>query len=72
MSEQEKINSLEEIMDLEEGTLEKDDLLEDYPEWDSIAALAFIAFIDEKYHKTISGQDLKALKTVADAIGIME
>lgn len=72
MTEQEKINALEEIMDLDGGTMKKEELLENYPEWDSIAALSFIAFIDEKYHKTISGQDLKKLKTVADAIEIME
>lgn len=72
MSEQEKINSLEEIMELDEGTLNMEDMLEDYPEWDSITALSFIAFMDEKFHKTISGQTLKELKTVADAIKIME
>lgn len=72
MSEQEKIHSLEEIMELDEGTLNKEDMLEDYPEWDSITALSFIAFMDEKFHKTISGQELKELKTVADAIKIME
>lgn len=72
MTEQEKISLLEETMELDEGTLHLDDVLEDYPEWDSITALAFIALMDEKFHKTMSGAELKAFKTVADAIRAME
>lgn len=72
MTDQEKISLLEETMELDEGTLQLDDILEDYPEWDSITALAFIALMDEKFHKTISGKEIKDFKTVADAIAVME
>lgn len=68
----EKINLLEEVMDLEEGTLSLEDILETYSEWDSIAALSFISLIDEKFHKTITGKEVKNLKTVKDAILLME
>lgn len=72
MTDQEKITMLEEIMELDEGTLQKDDVLEDYPEWDSITALSFIALMDEKFHKTITGKEIKEFKTVADVLNVME
>lgn len=72
MTEQKKISLLEEIMELDEGTLNVDDMLEDYAEWDSIAALSFIALMDEQFHKTISGPEIKAFKTVGDVLKVME
>ena len=71
MAEQEKIRMLEEVMELDEGTLHMEDVLEDFMEWDSIAALAFIALMDEQFHKTVSGSEIKMLKTVADAVALM-
>jgi acyl carrier protein len=35
-------------------------------EWDSLAALGVIVMFDMEYGKTITGQDLKAAKTIAD------
>lgn len=72
MSEKEKLALLEEIMDLDEGTLSLVDALVDLDEWDSISALSFIAMMDEKFQKTISGEDIKKLVTIADAIALME
>ena len=71
MNEKEKIAFLEEIMELDEGTLSVDDVLEDYVEWDSITALSLIAMMDEKFHKTISGADIKNMKTVSDVLEAM-
>ena len=36
MTNAEKIALLEEVMELEEGTLQQDDVLEEYDEWDSV------------------------------------
>lgn len=72
MTTQEKLEKLEEIMDLDPNTLKEKDELEEYGEWDSIAALSFIAMMDEEFGKTVKGADIKALKTVADALAIME
>lgn len=71
MSEQEKLTILEEIMELDEGTLAKDDLLENYDEWDSLTAISLIAIIDEKFGKTLTGNDIKSYKTVADVLSVM-
>lgn len=72
MTEQEKINMLEEIMELDEGTLSITDVLADYDEWDSVTALSLIAFMDETFGKTITGETIKQLKTVADVLAMME
>jgi len=72
MTEQEKIHILEETMELDNGTLNLNDFLENYQEWDSITILAFIALMDERFHKRITGKEIKELKTVADAIAMME
>ena len=72
MNEKEKLALLEEIMELNEGTLSVDDVLEDYVEWDSITALSLIAVMDEKFHKTISGENIKNMKTVSDVLEEMK
>ena len=41
-------------------------------EWDSIAMLSLIAMLDEEFDKTITGKELKELKTVADILAYME
>jgi len=72
MSEQERIELLEEIMDLDAGTLKTSDTLADYEEWDSLTALTFISEMDERFGRKVSGEQIKSFKTVADAIAIME
>lgn len=71
MSEQEKLELLEEIMDLEAGTLHVDDALADFEEWDSLSALSFISEMDERFGKKVTGQDIKSFVRVADALAIM-
>ena len=72
MSEQEKISLLEEIMDLDEGTLHIGDELSSYDEWDSLSALAYISEMDSRYGKKVTGETIKTFVTVADAISMME
>jgi len=43
-----------------------DTLLEDLPEWDSLAALGVIVMCDIEYGVTITGDDLKACVSVSD------
>lgn len=71
MSEKEKIELLEEIMDIELGTLHINDTLADYEEWDSLTALTFISEMDERFGKKVTGKEIKAFVTVADALEVM-
>lgn len=47
-----------------------DTVLLDLPEWDSLAALAVIVMFDMEYNTTISGEDLKACRTLADVMAL--
>ena len=67
-----KINLLEEIMELQEGVLTPDSVLSDYPEWDSISILSFVATVEEQTGKIITTDDIKSVKTVRDALRFLE
>ena len=49
-----------------------DTRLEDLPEWDSLAALGVIVMCDADYAVTITGDDLKACRTVGDIYSRVE
>ena len=40
-------------------------------EWDSLAALGVIVMFDMEYGKTITGNDLKASKTIQDLFALL-
>lgn len=67
-----KLALIEECMDLDYGTLKAEDELAGFEEWDSVTALSIIAMVDEKFHKSLSGEDLKGAKIVADILAMME
>ena len=67
-----KLALIEEALDTEEGPLRPETPLDDVEEWDSITMLSLIAMLDEEFGKTISGKELKALRTVADILAYME
>lgn len=67
-----KLALIEEALDTEEGALRPETPLDDVEEWDSITMLSLIAMLDEEFGKTISGKELKALRTVADILAYME
>lgn len=71
MDQKEKMALIEEALDTEEGALTPDTVLADIDEWDSIAALSLIAMLDEQFDKTITGAEIKAMRTVADILAHM-
>lgn len=66
MSLQDKIDLLEEIMDLDEGVLSENSVLEDIDEWDSLATLALTMEIKKRYGHNLTTDILKSFKTVGD------
>lgn len=71
MELKEKMALIEEALDTEEGMLTTETSLDDLDEWDSIGALSLIAILDEHFNKTITGAEIKALKTVGDILNYM-
>lgn len=72
MTSEQKIKLLEEILDLEEGSLNAETVLKDLEEWDSVAFLSFIAMMDDEFGKNIKGSVVREQKTVADLMSLME
>ena len=62
---------IEEVLDVAEGSLTPETLLAEVDEWDSIAALSLIVMLDEKFEKTVSGAQIKALESVNDILAYM-
>ncbi len=63
---------IEEIMDLDEGTLTPATVLEDLEEWDSMAKLSVMVMMDDEFGKVLTGDAVRALKTVQDILDFMD
>ncbi len=66
MKEHEMITELEEIMDLDEGTLSMDSVLTDFEEWDSLSALSLIAMAKQKCSVVLTAENIQGFQTVQD------
>jgi acyl carrier protein len=71
MDLKEKLNLLEDMLELEQGTLDVTTELSSLDEWDSVAGISLIALIDEHFDKRITGDMIRSFKTVQDIIDIM-
>ncbi|MBQ6499098.1 MAG: acyl carrier protein [Ruminococcus sp.] len=72
MTEKEKIALIEETLDLDEGTLTADTVLDDVDEYDSMAKLSLIVMMDDEFGKKLTGDVIKGFKTVGDILAVME
>jgi len=72
MTNKEKIAMLEEMMELESGTLREETNLADVEEWNSLAKLSFIALMDETFNKKVSAEEMKKFKIVKDIVDFMK
>lgn len=72
MDLQEKMTALEEIMDVEEGSLNPEMHLGDIEEWDSLAALSYVVFMGDEFGKKMTGAQIRAFKTVQDMLDTMK
>ncbi len=66
MSLEEKIAMLEELMDLDEGTLEVSSELEEIEEWDSLSKLSLMAAAKKEFGKKLTVDEMNEFKTVQD------
>lgn len=66
MTMEEKIELLEEIMDVDEGTLSPDTVLEEVEEWDSLSKLSLIATAKREFGIVLKAELLRTFVTVQD------
>ncbi|MEN3004738.1 acyl carrier protein [Dehalobacterium formicoaceticum] len=72
MTNKEKIALLEDMFEMEEGTLTEKTMLNDIEEWDSMAKLSLIVLMDEEFNKKLTGNQIKEFKTIQDILDYME
>lgn len=71
MTQQEKMNALEEMFEIDSGALTPETALETL-NWDSMAMLSLIAMVNEQFGRRILGDQLKGFKTIGDILQVME
>lgn len=71
MERLEKIHLLEDMLELDEGTLTEDSVLADIDTYDSMAKLSLIVLFDEECGKKLTGEMIRTFVTVKDVIDAM-
>ncbi len=65
------ISNLADAIDgLDISTIDKDTVLQDIPQWDSLAILAIIAMADEAYKVAITGKEIQTCKTISGLMNL--
>lgn len=72
MKTDEKLRKLEELLETDKNSLTPETELADVEEWDSIAKLSLVVFMNEEFDKKLDGKQVKGLKTVNDILVWME
>ena len=72
MTNEEKIALLEDMLEVDGGTLKVDTELSTIEEYDSMAKLSLIVLFDEECGKKLTGEELRTFKTVGDILAAMD
>lgn len=68
----ELLEMLEEIMDIDEGTLEPATVLAELEEWDSLSKLSLMAEAKKNYQKKISADEIAEFVTVQNIFDYLQ
>lgn len=71
METNKKIALLEEMMELDEGTLTPETNLADIEEYDSMAKLSLIVLMNDEFGKKLNSNQIKEFKTIQDILNFM-
>lgn len=71
MTNEKKMELLEETFDVDSGVLSMDTVLEDLDEWDSMTKLSLIVVFSDEFNKKITSEEIKKFVTVKDIIDFM-
>lgn len=72
MTDEKKIELLEDMLELDPGSINASMDIMEVENWDSMAQLSLIVLIDEECGKRVTGDDIKNIKTVQDILDLME
>lgn len=71
MTQEEKIALLEDMLELDGGTLTPETELSSIDEYDSMAKLSLIVLMDDEFTKKLTGEQIREFKTVKDILNFM-
>lgn len=71
MTQEKKIEMLEDMLELDGGSLKPEMELKDIAEYDSMAKLSLIVMMDEECGKKLTGEDIQSFNTVQDILDFM-
>lgn len=66
-----KLELLYDIFEAEQGEIGADTELSTLPNWDSMTKLSLIVMIDDECSKDLSGEQVRAFKTIQDILDFM-
>ncbi len=66
MTEQEKLQSIADCVEMDVDEISRDTVLNELENWDSIAVLSIIAVINERFNRFPKAEDILAYKTVGE------
>ncbi len=72
MTNEKKIELIEETFDVDPGTITPEMELEYIDEWSSLTKLSLVVMLDDECGKTINNDIIKSLKTVQDIMDLMD
>ena len=71
MTREEIIDELIEMMELEEGDITEDTVLDDVEEWDSLTMLSLMAFAKKEFDKKLSTAQANEFEKVKDIVDFL-
>ena len=71
MTQEEKIALLEDMLELDGGTLKPETKLACIDEYDSMAKLSLIVLMDDEFSKKLTGEQIREFNTVQDILDFM-
>ncbi|MCI8364024.1 MAG: acyl carrier protein [Eubacterium sp.] len=72
MTREEKIETIADILEMDDENIKEDMVLEELETWDSVAVLSVISVINEKFDRYPSAEEISAYKTVQDLMDAFE
>ena len=71
MTQEKKIALLEDMLELDGGTLKPETELAEIDEYDSMAKLSLIVMMDDEFGKKLTGEQIREFNTVQDILDFM-
>ena len=62
---------LDELLELEPGTVKGSETLDSFESWNSLAVISLMALVDEHFGISLQPRQIAACSTIADLVGLL-